>query len=97
MTCGHGAFEEAKAASEAAFAAIQIDPGESDESEAGVELRDRYATLVEMDHDRMKCAVAALTSYREAAEIVGSLNASSRKGKTSTAAPAPEPTVVTPA
>jgi len=43
---------------------------ETPESRKAANRRDRLATLVVLRHDRMRAAVAAVTSYREAPSLV---------------------------
>ena len=91
--CGEGAFDKANESAEEALKAINLGTPESDASTEAVDLRDRYATLVERGHDMLRIAVATQTSYRESATIVASLTPRVVKGKAVEPAPVLEPVV----
>ncbi len=94
--CGEGAFDMANETAQQALTAINLGTPESDASSEAVDLRDRYATLVERGHDMLRIAVATQTSYREAETIVAGLTARVGKGRAVEPAPVTAP-VVTPA
>ena len=77
---GAGALKAAATASEDALSALGVNRKPSLEVEAAADLRDRYATLVVLGHDRLRAALAAVTSYRDAAKLVPPL-ADGAKGK----------------
>jgi hypothetical protein len=92
--CGANAFTLATDAANQARAAMNLGDPDSEASTAAGDLRDRYATLVEQDHDHLRIAVATLTSYRKAEAIVGSLTTRVGSGKASTPPePVPGPAV----
>ena len=62
-------------------------------STAAVDLRDRYATLVEREHDKLRIALATQTAYREAETIVASLTTRAGKGRAVEPAPVTVPAV----
>ena len=65
------------------------------ESRKAADLRDRYATLLIQGHDRLRAAVAAVSSYRKAAEIVGPL-ARPQKRKVKSVPATPDEPVINP-
>lgn len=85
---GAGALKQAELAGNEALAALGVNRKPTVEVEDAADLRDRYATLVVLGHDRLRAAVAAVTSYARAAVLVPGL-ASGRTGKTAAAAETP--------
>jgi hypothetical protein len=85
-TFGVDALKKASASAKTALAALG---SQEPADEAAADLRDRFATLITRGHDRLRTAVAVLSSYSEAADIVGSLvKHSPHKPKTAPATPA---------
>ena len=91
--CGAGAFTTATESAQEALTAMHLGAPDSEETTEACDLRDRYATLVERDHDMLRIAVATQTSYREAETIVGSLITRAGKAKVTEPAPVTEPAV----
>ena len=90
--CGKAALAEAGDAAREALDVVGIANPDSEASRKAADLRDRYATLIERRHDRLRVAIAVLTSSRRADSIVGSLFTNTKsKGK-----PAVEPEPVEP-
>lgn len=83
---GAGALSQAQAAAEAALGALSSGRGATEAVEAAADLRDRYATLLTRRHDRLRAALAAVTSYREAGALVPPLADGSRKKQPATPA-----------
>lgn len=71
---GKNALALAEAAGRAAIAALGGTGAETPESRKAADRRDRLATLVVRRHDRLRAAVSAVTSYREAASLVPALH-----------------------
>lgn len=67
---GAGALTAAVKASRDALSVLGVNQDSSVEVEDAADLRDRYATLVVLGHDRLRAALAAVTSYRDAARLV---------------------------
>ncbi len=63
---GAGALSQALAASSAANEALGAGRAPTEAASDAAELRDRYATLIVLRHDRLRAAVAAVVGYREA-------------------------------
>jgi hypothetical protein len=74
---GADALTRAQAAASAALFALGGTGAETPESRKAAERRDRLATLVVLRHDRLRVAVAAVTSFREAASLVPALQQAS--------------------
>lgn len=87
---GAGALNHAENASTEALAALGVSRKPSVEVEAAAELRDRYATLVVLGHDRLRAALAAVTSYREAGALVPPLSSGAKAKQADT--PVTQPT-----
>lgn len=83
---GAGALSQAQSAAEAALGALSSGRGASEAVEAAADLRDRYATLLSRRHDRLRAALAAVTSYREAGSLVPPLVDGVRKKQPATPA-----------
>jgi len=94
-TCGKGALVDAEKQAHAGLTYLGTlnDPTLRAQERAAIELRDRFATLVTNGHDRLRVAVAAVSSFREAQEIVPSLfGGRKRKAKASEEVePSPDP------
>ena len=73
--CGASALNLAQDSARAALQVLRLGNPDTEAARQAAELRDRYATLVERGHDRLRVAVAMLTSFSEAEEIVKSLRA----------------------
>lgn len=71
--CGEGALKKAGDAAKAALSAMGGSEKDREAARTAADLRDRYATLVVIGHERLVATVAALSSIKEAQEIVGSL------------------------
>ena len=87
--CGPSALIEAADVGREALNLVRIATSESAETRQAADLRDRYATLIERRHDRLRVAIAVLTSYREAESIVGSLFTNTKSRAKAPGAPAP--------
>ena len=87
--CGPSALTLATDSARAALSLVRIETSETPESRSTADLRDRYATLIERRHDRLRVAIAVLTSYREAESIVGSLFTNTKSRAKAPVAPAP--------
>jgi len=70
---GKDALARADAAARAALAALGGTGAETPESRKAADRRDRLATLVLLRHDRLRAALAAVTSFREAPLLVPGL------------------------
>jgi hypothetical protein len=79
--CDTGALTTARTMAEAAMQAIKSGSPDNVEVSETSDLRDRYATLVERDVDRLRLAVAALTSSAKAEAIVGPIRGGGHKAK----------------
>jgi hypothetical protein len=91
-TCGEGALASAEAAANEALEAMGHRPIDREALLNEADLRDRYATLIVRGHDRLRAAVAALSSFSNAEFVVTPL--SNHGARTAGETPAP---VVTPA
>lgn len=80
--CGPSALNLAQESARAALQVLRLGSPDTEATRQAAELRDRYATLVERGHDRLRVAVATLTSFSEAEEIVKSLNSGRSVTKT---------------
>jgi hypothetical protein len=89
--CGDTAMAEAADTAREALKMVRITAPDSEASREAADLRDRYATLVERRHDRLRLAVGVLTSSRKADSIVGSLFDQTKSKSKSVAVPAPSP------
>ena len=85
VLCGQGALDSARRAAKSAQEALGTQVSVSPQTRKSADLRDRYATLIIQGHDRLRAAVAAISSYRKAAQIVAPL--STRAPKKSKALP----------
>ncbi len=79
---GPGAFEKASSTATAALEAIGVAAKDTEAIRAAVSRRDRYATLVEQGHERLRVAVASLSSLRESMAIVAPLSTGARRRRT---------------
>ena len=70
---GDDALAIAEATAREAIAGLGGTGGETPQSRKAADRRDRLATLVVLRHDRLRSAVAAVTSYRQAAALVPGL------------------------
>lgn len=86
--CGKGALAQAQAAADEGLRVLGLK--DDAQSRAATDLRDRYATLVYAGHDRLRVAVAAVSSFEEAQTIVRALRTNPRRKKP-LASPEPEP------
>ena len=86
---GSGALAQAEDAARKAVAALGKGKAPTEEVGVAAELRDRYATLITRRHDRLRAAMAALTSYRGVEQLVPSL--SEGRGSPATKKPVPSP------
>lgn len=77
LACGHSALAEATTAARAALDAMGSQTTSTAERRRAIDVRDRIATVVLMGHDRMRVAVALMSSIRHAINLVGPL---SRRG-----------------
>lgn len=77
--CGKGALAQARLAAEAALTAAGAQTTSAAQATASADLRDRYSTLVIQRHDRLRVAVALVSSFKQAQKIVGSLRRSTRR------------------
>ncbi len=91
--CGEGVLEKADAAAKAALSAMGLSPQDTEAARVAGDLRDRYATLVSIGHERLVATVAALSSIKEAQEIVGALWTHRRSRKASEAPVVEDPVV----
>ena len=91
-TCGASALSDAAHVANEALSLIGSDQKPNIDP---MDLRDRYATLISRGHDRLRTAVAVLSSYREAEELVGPLVKHPHR-KLKIVAPAPLPPVFGP-
>lgn len=76
---GAGALGLAERAAKAAFEVLGAGRGDSDAVEDAADLRDRYATLILRLHDRLRAALAAVTTYADASTLVPPLNSGRAK------------------
>lgn len=70
---GADALEQAGLAANEALTALGYGPNDPEVTRMAADLRDRYATLVVRGHDRLRSAVSALSTYKNAGEVVTSL------------------------
>ncbi len=88
---GKGALTQASLASNEALAAMGVNQAPTVEVEAAADLRDRYATLVVQGHDRLRSALAAATTYRDAVTLVPPLVRGSSPKKADAPSDTPKP------
>ena len=85
---GKGALSAANQAATAAQRALGTPTGVSLATREAADLRDRYATLIVQGHDRLRAAVAAVSSFKKATQIVGPLaRRTTKKSKAMPVAP----------
>ncbi len=85
--CGPDAFELASRAAKAALNIIGFGTRDTLAIKEAVSLRDRYATLVERGHGRLRLAVAVVSSLPEALAVVGPLSTGARRKRQRDSAP----------
>lgn len=85
---GAGALTTAKAAADAAIAALGGGAANVEQVADARDLRDRYASVFAARHDRLRAAAAVLFGYREAAALVPSIVDGSARKKTEPTPPA---------
>jgi hypothetical protein len=90
---GDDALTTARNASEAALASFGFGPNDPEVARTAADLRDRYATLIARGLDRIRVAVAALTSLSKAEELVAPLTNNGGGKRAQPAAPAEPPSV----
>lgn len=76
---GVGVLKKAADVSASAVSALGKGTATPEEISLAADLRDRYATLIVRRHDRLRSAISAVTSWREADTLVPSLNDGAKK------------------
>ena len=72
--CGPKALERASTAANEALKALGYSQNDPELAREAAALRDRYATLVLQGYDRLKTAVAAVSTFKNAEVVVGGLS-----------------------
>ena len=91
--CGAEAFTLATDAAQTALRVMSTGGPDREAIRHATSLRDRYATMVEQGHGRLRLAVAVVSSLTEALDVVGPLSTGARRKRTPNplSEPAPGP------